>query len=150
MSDATLPLEGGCRCGQVRFKVTTAPGLTAVCHCRGCQKMTGGAFALSTMVSSDGFHVIEGEPVIGGMHGPIQHFHCPHCLSWVFTRPPGVPFVNVRTSMLDAPDGFAPFVDMWVEEKLPFVPVLSKRPYDQFPEMGEWPELMKAYAMGEE
>ena len=33
MDDRKLPREGGCRCGQVRFKVTAPPLLTMACHC---------------------------------------------------------------------------------------------------------------------
>src|SRR5687768_3005685 len=95
-------IEGGCRCGQVRFRVTEAPLLTMACHCRGCQQMTGSAFSVSTMYPVAGFEVTAGEPVIGGLHGPVKHFFCPYCMSWVFTRPDQADWlVNVRATMFD-------------------------------------------------
>ncbi|MCI3133203.1 GFA family protein [Phenylobacterium aquaticum] len=82
-----LPLAGGCRCGQVRFEISAPPLITMACHCRGCQRMTASAFSLSVLVPAAGFTVTAGEPVIGGLHGSPKHFHCPHCMSWMFTRP---------------------------------------------------------------
>ena len=32
MDDWKLPWEGGCRCGEVRFRVTAPPLLSAACH----------------------------------------------------------------------------------------------------------------------
>lgn len=41
--------DGGCRCGQVRFRVSGAPKVTMACHYRGCQQMTASAFLLSAL-----------------------------------------------------------------------------------------------------
>jgi hypothetical protein len=53
---------GKCRCGQVQFEVDSIPLITMVCHCVGCQRMTGSAFALSALYMSDEFRVTSGEP----------------------------------------------------------------------------------------
>ena len=102
MSEWNLPWEGGCRCGQVRLRVSAPPLLTMACHCTGCQRMTASAFSLSAGFPSEGFTVTKGEPVIGGLHGTTRHYFCPHCMSWMFTRPEGFDwFVNLRATMLD-------------------------------------------------
>lgn len=102
MGDWNLPWEGECRCGQVRFKVSIQPLLTMACHCKGCQKMTASAFSLSIAIPSAGFSIIKGEATIGGLHGATRHYFCPHCKSWMFTRPEGIDeFVNLRPTMLD-------------------------------------------------
>lgn len=36
--------EGGCVCGAVRYRATSAPIRTTVCHCTFCQRRTGSAF----------------------------------------------------------------------------------------------------------
>ena len=36
-----LPLEGGCLCGAVRYRISAAPSHTDYCHCRMCQRSTG-------------------------------------------------------------------------------------------------------------
>ena len=101
MFEKSLPLEGGCRCGQVRIRIEAPPMLTMACHCTGCQKMSSSAYSLSAAIPSSGFSVIKGDPVIGGLHGASKHYFCPHCMSWIFTRPEGIDeFVNIRPTML--------------------------------------------------
>jgi hypothetical protein len=38
---------GGCACGAARYRLTAAPLIVHACHCRDCQRLTGGAFALN-------------------------------------------------------------------------------------------------------
>lgn len=86
MSDWKLPWSGACLCGQVRVRVTEAPVVAAACHCRACQKLTGGAYSLSLMLPASGLS-IEGETEIGGLHNPVpEHHFCPSCKNWLFTR----------------------------------------------------------------
>ena len=149
MPQAGQDHEGGCRCGQLRFQMTSPALFTAACHCRGCQRMSGGAYSLTVAVASDRFEVIEGEPVIGGLHGAdIAHFHCPHCLSWVFTRPTGMDIVNIRTPMLDDPSGFTPFLETCTKDRLEGVKTTAQHSYDGFPPMEDFGDLLAAYAAG--
>lgn len=39
-----LSITGGCQCGAVRFRVEGELGEASICHCRMCQKATGGLF----------------------------------------------------------------------------------------------------------
>jgi hypothetical protein len=137
--------DGGCRCGQVRFRVTGAPLVTMACHCTGCQRMTGGAYSLSSLYPAGKFAVTAGEPVQGGLRGTPRHQFCPSCMSWVFTEVDGG-FVNVRSTMLDDPSGHRPFIDTYVSEKLPWAESGAARGFAAFPEMDAYPELMAAYA----
>ena len=147
MSDRSFILKGGCRCGQVRFAITAPPLLTMACHCTGCQRMASSAFSLSVAIPSDGFAVTEGEPVIGGLHGATRHYFCPHCMSWMFTRPEGMDwFVNVRATMLDDPSWFAPFVETFTREKLPWATTPAVHGFETFPPMEAYEGLLKEYA----
>jgi hypothetical protein len=138
MSGLELPSEGGCRCGRVRLRINAVPLLTMACHCTGCQRMTGSAYSVSAAIPADGFEVIQGEPVIGGLHGASRHYFCPHCMSWMFTRPEGLDaFVNVRATMLDDTRWFAPYVETWTSEKLPWASTGARHSYEQIPAMEE-------------
>jgi hypothetical protein len=140
-------MDGGCRCGQVRFRVTAPPMLTMACHCTGCQRMTGSAFSLSALVPSSGFEVTEGQPVIGGLHAATRHFFCPHCMSWMFTRPEGADWlVNVRATLLDDATEFEPFVETYTSEKLPWVTTPAVRSYPEFPPVEAYEGLIAEYA----
>ena len=148
MADMTLPMEGGCRCGKLRFRISAPPILTMACHCTGCQKMSASAFSLSIAVPSDGFEVIQGEPVIGGLHGDqSRHHHCDWCKGWVFTRiNPEPGFVNVRATMLDDKSGYVPFIETFRSEALPWATTPATHSYDTFPEMADYATLIAEFA----
>lgn len=146
MRDWKLPWHGGCRCGQVRIEVTKPPVMAGACHCTGCRRMTSSAFSLSLTLPADGFAVTSGEPVIGGLHGPTRHFFCPHCLTWMFTRPEGLDFlVNLRASMLDEHGWFSPYVEVQVDEKLPWVTTPAVHSYATEPDVSEYQGLIAEY-----
>lgn len=146
MGKLTVPQEGGCRCGQVRLKISVPPILTMACHCTGCQKMSSSAYSLSAAIPADGFEVIAGEPVIGGLHGASRHYFCPHCLTWMFTRPEGMDwFINLRPTMLDDTQGIAPFIETFTSEKLPFAETGAVHSYETFPPMEAYEGLVQEF-----
>jgi hypothetical protein len=146
MNKPNVTQEGGCRCGQVRFKVTTPPFLTMACHCTGCQRMTGSAFSLSAAFPTSAFAITQGEPVIGGLHGSAKHRFCAHCMSWMFTQPGGFDFVNVRATMLDDTSVFSPFIETYLSEKLSWATTPAPHKYAKFPAIEEYQGLMEKYA----
>jgi hypothetical protein len=148
-AEDTLIGNGGCRCGRVRFGVSGAPMFTAACHCRGCQQMTSSAYSLGSGYPADAFEVVNGEPIIGGLHGPTRHFFCSHCMSWIFTRPEGMNnFVNVRTTLLDQPPQEAPFIETFTSEALPWAKTGAKHSFEGFPPMESYAPLMEEFARG--
>lgn len=148
MDEWKLPWDGGCRRGAVRIRVTKPPLLTGSCHCSGCQTMSASAYSLTVTVPADGFEVTKGEPVLGGLKGPVSHHHhCPDCLSWMFTRAEGFDwFVNVRPSMLDDHEWFEPFVDIWTSEGLAWAATGALHRFETTPAMEDFQRLMQAFA----
>ncbi len=142
-----LPWDGGCRCGQVRLRISVAPLLTMACHCRGCQRMSASAYSLSAAIPTEGFAITQGEPVIGGLHGATRHFFCPHCMSWMFTRPDGLEhFVNLRPTMLDDASWFVPYLETYTSTRLPGATTLAVRGYETFPSFDDYIGLTSGYA----
>jgi hypothetical protein len=149
MTAMPLPIEGGCRCGRVRMRLSAPPLLTMACHCTGCQRMTASAFSLSVMVPAAGFELTRGETVIGGVGEPPMHHFCAACMSWMFTRPPMAEgFVNVRATLLDDAGWFTPWMETYTCEALPWAKVPAVKSFDKFPDMAEWQDLMRAYPAG--
>ena len=150
MPDWSLPMEGGCRCGKVRFRIAAPPLLTMACHCTGCQKMSASAYSLSVAVPASGFEVIAGEPVIGGLHGAdARHHHCDWCKSWLFTRIEGLEIVNVRPTMLDDATWFAPFIESYTSEKLPWATTPARHGFEKFPAVDEYGPLIAEFAQSQ-
>ena len=147
MKDWKLPWEGGCRCGEVRFRVSAPPLLTAACHCTGCQRMSASAYSLSAAIPTEGFQITRGDTVIGGLHGEQHHNFCPHCMSWMFTRMDAFPwFVNLRPTMLDDPSWFTPFVETWTSEKLSWAVTPAVHSYAALPAMEDFASLTRDFA----
>jgi hypothetical protein len=138
--------QGGCRCGAVRFEVAGPPLLTLACHCTGCQHMTASAFSLSEGYGASSFKIVQGDTVIGGIHGASRHHHCDYCKSWLFTEPEGVEgYLNIRSTTFDQPLGDKPYVEVFVSEALPWATIGSKHAYDRLPDLDKWPELINEY-----
>jgi hypothetical protein len=109
--------------------------------------MTASAFSLTAAIPAEGFSVTKGEPVIGGLHGADRHYFCPHCMSWLFTRPAGIDgFINLRPTMLDDPRWFTPFVETCTVEKLPWATTPAVHSYETLPTYGEFARLAEEYA----
>jgi hypothetical protein len=147
MRQPNLPVEGACRCGRVRMRISAPPMLTMACHCTGCQKMTSSAFSLSVAVPAEGFEVIQGEPVVGALHAPeVHHYYCGWCMSWMFTRPQALSwFVNVRSTLLDGAPWTTPFMETMAAEKLPWVSTPAVHSFAGFPGAELYPDLIAEF-----
>ena len=81
--------------------------------------------------------------MIGGLHSPeVRHYFCPHCMSWMFTRPTQAEWlVNVRATLLDEAGDYTPFMETYTSEKLPWVTTPAVRSFAQFPQWEDYQEL---------
>ncbi len=138
---------GQCRCGKIRFETSQEPLITMACHCTGCQRMTASAYSLSELYPYAAFEVTAGEPVLGGLRAETKHYFCPHCKSWLFTRPEDAgDFVNVRATMMDDANAFQPFIEAYTDEMLPWAVTGATHSFEKFPTADDYPKLLAAYA----
>ena len=147
MTDRDVTHDGECRCGQVRFRVK---GVADPHHGLSLHRLPtddGERLFAERSVSEPNFEVVQGEPVIGGLHGATRHFFCPHCMSWLFTRPEGLDgFVNVRTVMLEDPSRFPPYVEMYTGERLPWAETPAVHSFETDPSDERFMELVAEFA----
>ena len=54
--------EGGCLCGDIRYRVSGEPDRVAVCHCRYCQLRTGAPFGSLVYFEASNVEILEGKP----------------------------------------------------------------------------------------
>ena len=126
-SESTTPLEGGCTCRAVRYRMTSRPLFVHCCHCSWCQRETGTAFALNAMIEADRVQMLQGEvevintPTNSGKGQKIAR--CPTCKIAVWSNYAGagdaVRFVRVGT--LDEPDRLPPDIHIFTSSKQPWV-----------------------------
>jgi len=53
---------GGCLCGAIRYEVTAPPARVTFCHCRFCQRITGGPYAVEPIFSASDMTITKGKP----------------------------------------------------------------------------------------
>ena len=58
----TFPRDGGCLCGDIRFRLGEDPLTLYVCHCTDCQTQSGASFSLSMIVRREALQLLQGEP----------------------------------------------------------------------------------------
>ena len=122
-----FPLDGGCDCRQVRYRMDTRPLFVHCCHCRWCQRESGASFALNALIESDRVQVLAGEPVLvdtPSESGQGQQIaRCPRCHVALWSHyagsGPAVKFVRVGT--LDDPDALPPDIHIFTESRQPWL-----------------------------
>ncbi len=103
-------ITGGCACGAIRYQFTGEPLASLNCHCRDCQRETGGGYAPILIVATAEFAV---------------------------TRGPDT--TNIRAGSLDDPGLFQPGMDIYTASAQPWdlmnpdLPKFSKLPAPQGP-----------------
>lgn len=127
IDESRFPVEGGCDCRAVRYRMTTRPLFVHCCHCRWCQRETGASFALNAMIETDRIASLGLAPEVvdtPSQSGKGQRIaRCPRCRVAVWSHYPGggpvVAFVRVGT--LDDPDLLPPDVHIFTASKQPWV-----------------------------
>lgn len=121
------PLEGGCTCRQLRFRMLTAPLIVHCCHCRWCQRESGASFALNAMIEADRVTLLSGQPeqvLTPSNSGKGQNVaRCPNCRVALWSNyagsGPAIRFVRVGT--LDQPDQLPPDIHIFTSSRQPWV-----------------------------
>lgn len=117
-------LTGGCLCGAVRYKSTEQPAMSLNCHCRDCQKASGGASTASLFVPIDSLNVtgnVKYYDSIGDSGQVISRGFCPECGSALFGKPAIMPnLISIRPGTLDHPGTFRPTMDIYTVSAQPW------------------------------
>lgn len=130
MTDAPT-YEGGCLCGQVRWRATAGPANVRVCHCRLCQKATGGPFFARAIFLRDAF-AWAGETTTWASSARLTRMSCARCGTPMFAAPNDPPArIGVSIATADDPGALRPDGHIWVGAKLPWVTIDDQLPqYD--------------------
>jgi hypothetical protein len=122
----TFPLEGGCDCREVRYRMQTKPLFVHCCHCRWCQRESGASFALNAMIETDRLSVTGNVDMVNtpSQSGKGQKIaRCPRCriALWSHYAGAGPVLSFVRVGTLDDPDALPPDIHIFTASKQPWV-----------------------------
>jgi hypothetical protein len=133
---------GGCQCGAIRFRVTGPVIDTSICHCRMCQKATGGLFGAYVAVENTFLEWTRGEPSRFQSSSVAKRGFCPSCgapltFEWAENR------TALAIGCFDMPEDFA-FDVAYASEKMH--PTISGLPLVPASPLADTPEAESAYA----
>lgn len=128
------PIEGGCACKSVRYRLLIAPMFVHCCHCSYCQCETGSAFAVNALIEANRMELLSGEierieiPTLSGKGQDF--FRCSRCKVAIWSNYAGagsaVNFVRVGT--LDNPNLCPPDIHIYISTKLDWVVLPTETP----------------------
>jgi len=121
------PVEGGCTCRRVRYRMVMSPLFVHCCHCRWCQRETGASFALNALIEADLVEIMAGQPDVvdtpsnSGRGQKITR--CPSCriALWSNYAGAGDALRFVRVGTLDDPDRLPPDIHIFTSTKQPWL-----------------------------
>jgi len=122
-----FPVEGGCDCRTVRYRMQTPPLFVHCCHCRWCQRESGASFALNALIEADRVANLGSElelvptPSESGKGQVIAR--CPRCKIAVWSHYSGAgPLLKfIRVGTLDNPDLLPPDIHIFTQSKQPWM-----------------------------
>jgi hypothetical protein len=140
-----MALEGGCSCGEVRYRLTAEPLIVHCCHCLNCQQQTGSAFVINLLIEAARFELLSGEPQpvdVPRERGETQRiYRCPACGVAVFSEYGGPALRFVRGGTLDGGAQVDPDVHIYTRSKASWVVLPESVPaFEAFYELpAVWP-----------
>jgi hypothetical protein len=123
----TSSITGGCQCGAIRFRVHGSLGRASICHCRMCQKATGGFFGPYVSVLAKDFVWTRGEPRRFASSDKVRRGFCPDCgtnLTFEYSRA----VTDLAIGAFDDPTPIRPVIQMEVGQRLPWFEDLAGLP----------------------
>lgn len=114
-----MNITGGCQCGAVRFRIEGELGEASICHCRMCQKATGGLFG--PYVGAPAGQVIwtRGEPKRFQSSNKVHRGFCGDC-GTPLTYEYGHRDVGLAIGALDRPGEARPVVQLASPARVPY------------------------------
>lgn len=118
-----MDLEGSCLCGGISFKCNSAPLLSALCHCKSCQKSSGSAFSFVIGVKKSDLQ-IEGTGLktykcTGDSGNPALRHFCTNCGSTIYSEMSSRPdVIFLRGGLLNDSSWIKPTMNVYWRDHL--------------------------------
>jgi hypothetical protein len=117
-----FPVEGGCVCGALSYRLGAPPVYVMACHCLTCQCLSGSDYGVHMPVFRENFSLLTGKvaqclrTAESGRSTP--GFFCPECGTRVWHELAiARRVVHLRVGTLDDPSWASPIAHMWLSRK---------------------------------
>lgn len=128
-----LPAGGGCQCGAVRYEISAAPAEVSYCHCRMCQRATGGPFGVYASVKRSAFSWTKGTPSFFDSSSVARRGFCSKCGTPLSFEYVGGPVMAFTLGSFDEPDSIAPSAHIGCESQVSWLHIADDLPKDTTP-----------------
>jgi len=124
-----MSISGGCQCGAIRFRVDGDLGEASICHCRMCQKATGGLFGPYVSVKLAELIWTRGERKRFQSSNKVWRGFCEACgTPLTFEYQGGPALMGLAIGALDDPSVARPAEQLGSPSKLPWLDELPSLP----------------------
>ncbi|MFO1256707.1 MAG: GFA family protein [Sphingomonadaceae bacterium] len=129
-----MAIEGGCRCGEVRYRLQVeAMPPVYCCHCQVCQTWSGSAFTQQAVIGENQIVVTKGavgiyQNVTASGADSIQRL-CETCHTRLWNTNSARPGIAVvRAGTLDDAEYLVPRAHIWTKRKQPWIAIADDIP----------------------
>lgn len=115
-------IEGGCLCGEIRYRVPGGVSNSMICHCASCRRAAAAPVIAWITVASSEFAIVHGRPVEFRSSPGVTRSFCGSCgCPLTYRHADRASEVDVTTCSLDAPERFPPTHHSWLVDDLAWV-----------------------------
>lgn len=121
-------ITGRCYCGRIRYRAHGPVKFSGNCHCENCRRAAGAQSVAFIAVPKETFRWTRGKPKRYRTPTNAWRTFCPACgTSLTYESVKRTNDMDIITGTLMHPEKFPPKHDFFVEEKLPWVPLVHHR-----------------------
>jgi hypothetical protein len=134
MKMPAFPVEGGCQCGAVRYRLKARPLGVYACHCKDCQRFSGTTHTLSMVVNAGDIELTKGDlrgfDKAADSGRTVRMLGCMDCGTKVWNEPLSSPgLLILKPGTLDDATWAAPVGNIWTDRALPWVEINWSEPH---------------------
>lgn len=116
--------EGGCLCGAIRYRATSAPIRGVICHCPMCRRHSGAPALAFVHFRAADFAWLHGEPARWRSSPAAERGFCARCGSTLSMHERVLADrVQIAAGSLDAPERVRIDDHVWTRHQLPWLAI---------------------------
>lgn len=121
--------EGGCLCGDIRYRVEGRASASGICHCESCRRAASAPTLPFVVFAREQFTLARGVLTVFESSAGVTRAFCGRCGSLLTYRNAAHPeTIDVMTCSLDDPGSFPPTCHVWFRERISWIQVADGLP----------------------